>query len=52
MKEIKAGQQQTGTFLLACRFLFSNLFVMGIGRMLNAILDDKLGAFELHSSIN
>lgn len=32
-------------------FNFVTLFAVGIGRMLNAILDDKLGAFELHYSI-
>jgi hypothetical protein len=29
----------------------SNYSVVGIGRMMNAMIDDKLGAFELHSSI-
>ena len=51
MKEIKGGVQQTGTFLLVCRCLFSNLFAVGIGRMMKAMIDDKLGDFELHSSI-
>ena len=37
---------------------FSNLFVVGTGRMMNTIKDDmntiqdeKLGTFELHSSV-
>ena len=51
VKEIKGGVQQTGTFLLVCRCLFSNLFAVGIGRMMKAMIDDKLGDFELHSSI-
>ena len=52
VKEIKGGVQQTGTFLLVCLYLSSNLFVVDIGRMVNAMIDDKLGAFELCSSIN
>ena len=51
MKEIKGVVQQTGKFLLVSRCLSSNLFAVGIGRMMNAMIDDKLGAFELHSSI-
>ena len=42
---------EIGTFFLVCSHLFSNLFTVGIGRMLKVINDDKLGAFELHSSI-
>jgi hypothetical protein len=30
---------------------FSNFFAVGIGRMINTIKDEKLGALELHSSI-
>jgi hypothetical protein len=53
VKEMKGGVQQTGTFLLlVCSYLSSNLFAVDIGRMVNAMIDDKLGAFELHSSIN
>ena len=52
VKEIKGGVQQTGTFLLVCSFLSSNLFMVDIGRMVNAMIDDKQGAFELCSSIN
>ena len=51
MKEIKAGLQKNGTFL-SFDALFSNLFAVGTGRILKAMKDDKLGAFELHSSIN
>ena len=39
-------------FYLFVDVLFSNLFVVGIGRMMNAMMDDKLGTFEFHSSIN
>ena len=39
-------------YLFVDAFFFSNLFSVGIGRMMNAMIDDKLGAFELHSSIN
>ena len=42
MKELKVDM---GTFLLLLSYLFSNLFTVGIGRMLNAIKDDRLGAF-------
>ena len=50
MKEIKGGVQQTGTFFLVLLgTLFYNLSVMVIGWMMNALMDDKLGAFELHS---
>ena len=52
VKEIKGGVQQTGIFLLACSYLSSNLFVVDTGRMVNAIIDDKQGAFELRSCIN
>ena len=52
MKEIKVDLKENGTFLFVCRCLFSNLSVVGIGRALNAMKDDKIGAFELHSSIN
>ena len=58
VKEIKGGVQQTGTFLLVCLYLSSDLFVVDTGRMMNTIKDDmntiqdeKLGAFELRSSI-
>ena len=53
MKEIKLGLQQTGTSF-TCSFMpfLSNLFAVGIERTLNAMKDDRLGAFELHSSIN
>ena len=30
---------------------FSNLYTVGIGRMMNTMENDKLGASELHSSI-
>jgi hypothetical protein len=50
--QVKVGLQQTGTFLLTYLLnFFSNLFAVGIGRTLNAMIDDKLGASELHSSI-
>ena len=49
--QVKEMKVDMGAFLLVCWYLFSNLFMAGIGRMLNAIKDDKLGAFELHSSI-
>ena len=52
VKEIKGGVQQTGMFLLVFSFLSSNLFMVDIGRMVNAMIDDKLGAFKLRSSIN
>jgi len=32
--------------------LDTNIQVKGIGRMVKAMIDDKLGAVELHSSIN
>ena len=48
MKEIKDGVQQNGTFLYVCQYLFSNFFVVGIGRVLNAIV----GAFKLGSYVN
>ena len=46
VKEMKVG---IGTFLLVCSYFFSDLITAGIGRMLNAIKDDKLGTFESHS---
>ena len=49
--EVKGMKADMGTFLLVFWYLFSNLFTVGLGRMLNAIKDDKLGAFELNSSI-
>ena len=45
VKEIKGGVQQTGMFLLVFSFLSSNLFMVDIGRMVNAMIDDKQGAF-------
>ena len=52
VKEIKTGVQQNGTFLLVCVYHFSNLSAVGIGRMLNAMRDDKHGAIEFHPSID
>ena len=52
VKEIKIAVQQTGTFFLVCSCLFSNLIAVRIGRTLNAMKDDKLGALKLHSFID
>ena len=53
VKEIKVDLQHAGTsfFFFLVDIFSSDNFTVGIGRMLNAIKDEKLGAFELHSSI-
>ena len=42
VKEVMGGMQQTGAYLCVCWCLFPNLFMVGIGRMMNAMIDDKL----------
>ena len=52
MKEIKGGVQQTGTFLCVCSYLALISESLDIGRMMIAMIDDKLGSLEFHASIN
>ena len=50
--QVKEMKVDLGTLFFTClSILFSNIFVVGTGRMMNTIKDEKLGAFELHSSI-
>ena len=52
VKEIKGGVQQTGTFLRVCSYLPLISESLDIGRMMIAMIDDKLGSLEFHASIN
>ena len=48
MNEIKIDM---GTFFPPFIMTFSNVFAVGIVQMKHIMVDEKLGAFELHSSI-
>ena len=49
--QVKEMKIDMGTFFFPFFMPFSNVFVVGIGRMKHIMEDETLGAFELHSFI-